>query len=255
MTIQKYDKIGDYYNDVPNIPTGKLQIAALKSLIGDIEGLTVLELACGSGFYCRKAIEWGASRAVGVDISQAMVDAARICAEGDSRIEYHVADCGQPFDFGQFDVVLAPWLLNYARNQKQLLDKWRNIYNSLKPGGKIIGISPNVHILEDLAAFPQGPQFGQELKVLGEVEEGGLEVQATLFTSTPFSFSNYYLPRELYDRSSKLAGIRDFQWTNYTKPLLHDMDWDAFIRCPPFRTFTATRPTEQLERAINSAAG
>lgn len=244
MTIQQYDTIGAAYNDVPNLPTGKLQAAALKTCLGDIEGLTILELACGLGYYCRKAVEWGASRAVGVDISEAMVDAARVNAKGDKRLEFHVADCGQPFEFGQFDIVLAPWLLNYSSNQNQLVDMWSNIYKSLKPGGRIIGISPNVHILEDLAAFPQGPQYGQELKVVREIDEGGLEVQVTLFASTPFSFNNIYLPRALYEKTSKLAGLSGFQWQNFPKPLSHDVDWDDFLRCPPFRIFTATRPRE-----------
>lgn len=244
MTIQQYDTIGAAYDDVPNLPTGKLQAAALKTCLGDIEGLTILELACGLGYYCRKAVEWGASRAVGVDISEAMVDAARVNAKGDKRLEFHVADCGQPFEFGQFDIVLAPWLLNYSSNQNQLVDMWSNIYKSLKPGGRIIGISPNVHILEDLAAFPQGPQYGQELKVVREIDEGGLEVQVTLFASTPFSFNNIYLPRALYEKTSKLAGLSGFQWQNFPKPLSHDVDWDDFLRCPPFRIFTATRPRE-----------
>ncbi|KJK61893.1 Methyltransferase domain protein [Aspergillus parasiticus SU-1] len=244
MTIQQYDTIGAAYDDVPNLPTGKLQAAALKTCLGDIEGLAVLELACGLGYYCRKAVEWGASKAVGVDISEAMVDAARVNAKGDNRLEFHVADCGQPFEFGQFDIVLAPWLLNYSRNQNQLVDMWSNIYKSLKPGGRIIGISPNVHILEDLAAFPQGPQYGQELKVVREIDEGGLEVQVTLFASKPFSFNNVYLPRELYEKTSKLAGLFGFQWQKFPKPLLHDVNWDDFLRCPPFRIFTATRPME-----------
>ncbi|OGM50713.1 methyltransferase [Aspergillus bombycis] len=229
MTIQQYDTIGAAYGDVPNLPTGKLQLAALRSCLGDIEGQTVLELACGLGYYCRQAVEWGASKAVGVDISEAMVDAARVCAKDDSRLEFHVADCGQPFEFGQFDIVLAPWLLNYSRNQSQLMDMWGNIYKSLKP------------------AFPHGAQYGQELKVVGELDEGGLEVQVTLLASTPFSFNNIYLPRELYEKTSKLAGLRGFQWQNFAKPLSHDIDWDDFLRVPPFRMFTATRPVGELE--------
>ncbi|KNG89762.1 methyltransferase [Aspergillus nomiae NRRL 13137] len=247
MPVQKYDAIGDFYNDVPEIATGKLQLAAMQSLIGDVKGLTILELACGPGFYCRKAIEWGAHHATGVDISPAMVAAARACAKGDKRMEFHLADCSQPFNFGQFDVVLAPWLLNYARNEKELIGMWRNIYNSLKPGGKIIGMSPNLDLLDDPSGFPPGPYFGQGFKVVGEIEDGGLEVRATLYTSTPFSFTNYYLPSVLYQKSCLLAGLRDFRWTSYPDALLGGVDWDAFLRCPPFMTFTAVRPLDVLK--------
>ncbi|KAL3462644.1 S-adenosyl-L-methionine-dependent methyltransferase [Aspergillus heterothallicus] len=242
MTIQQYDTIGDAYVEVPQLPTGKLQLAALESVIGNLKGQTVLELACGTGFYCRKALEWGASKAVGVDISPAMVDAARICANGNPNLEFYVADCGKPIDFGQFDIVLAPWLLNYSRTESELRDMWANIYRSLKPGGRIVGISPNVHILDNIAAFPQGVQYGQGLEVVGGIGEGGIEVRVTLCTSAPFSFNNYYLPRELYAKSSKTAGLLEFGWESFPKPLLKDVDWDAFLRCPPFRIFTASRP-------------
>ncbi|KAE8155854.1 S-adenosyl-L-methionine-dependent methyltransferase [Aspergillus tamarii] len=251
MPVQKYDTIGDSYNDVAQIPTGKLQLAAIQSLIGDVKGLTIIELACGPGFYCRKAISWGAHHATGIDISPRMIETARSSAKGDKRMEFHIADCSQPLNInvGQFDIVLAPWLLNYARNEQELLGMWRNIYNSLKPGGKVIGISPNLDLLDDgPAAFPRERRFGQELEVLGAIEDGGLEVRATLHTSTPFSFTNYYLPRVLYERSSLLAGLRGFRWMSFTDDvLLGDVDWDAFLTCPPFLTFTAVRPLDVLK--------
>ncbi|KAJ0416314.1 S-adenosyl-L-methionine-dependent methyltransferase [Aspergillus carlsbadensis] len=242
MTIQQYDTIGDAYVEFPQLPTGRLQLAALESIIGALKGETVLDLACGTGFYCRKALEWGASKAVGVDISAAMVDAARVCANGNPNLEFHVADCGKPIDVGQFDIVLAPWLLNYSRTESELRDMWENIHRSLKPGGRIVGISPNVHILEDLAAFPRGVQFGQGLEVVGGIGDGGLEVRVTLCTSTPFSFNNYYLPRVLYARSCREVQLCDFRWESFAKPLLQDVDWVALLRCPPFRIFTASRP-------------
>ncbi|QRD93269.1 methyltransferase [Aspergillus flavus] len=251
MAIQKYDTIGASYNDVPQLATGKLQLAAIQALIGDIKGLTVLELACGPGFYCRKAISWGARHATGVDISPTMIHAARANAKGDKRMEFHIADCIRPFNsnIGQFDLILAPWLLNYARNESELVGMWRNAYNSLKPGGKVIGITTNLHLLDEPTAFPTGRRFGQELEVLGSIEDGGLEVRATLFTSKPFSFTNYYLPSMLYEKSALLAGLSDFRWISITEGLLGDceVDWDAFSKCPPFLTFTAVRPLDVLK--------
>ncbi|KAF9886513.1 hypothetical protein FE257_011420 [Aspergillus nanangensis] len=243
MTGAQYDKIGDRYNDLTNIATGKLQLFAIQTLIGDIKGLRILELACGTGLYARKAIEWGACKAVGVDISQAMVDAARVQAQGDERLEFHVADCGQPLDLGQYDVVLVPWLLNYASNEEELLAMWRNIYNCLKPGGRLLGICPNLDLVQS-KVFPEGPQFGQSLQILDNLEGGGLRVQATLHTERPFSFSQYYLPRELYEKTGKLAGMRNLQWTPLENLDFPDVNSERFLLCPPFKTFTATRPVD-----------
>ncbi|KAF7587450.1 hypothetical protein BBP40_007221 [Aspergillus hancockii] len=172
---------------------GRIQLVALEILVGNVKELIVLELACDLGFFSKKAIEWGTSKVVGLDISPTMITTARACTTYDNRIDFHVADCSQPIDFGQFDIILAPWLLN------------------LKPGGRLAGISPNVHVLENMSAFPQGYRFGQELNVLGEAEDGGLEVQVTFHPSTPFSFSNYYLSSTLYEKCCMLAGMRDFQ--------------------------------------------
>lgn len=241
MTVAQYDSIGDRYDDITNLETGKLQTVAMQTLIGKIDGLSVLELACGTGRYARKTVEWGASKAVGVDISQTMVDTARLKAKGDDRLEFHVADCGESLSLGQYDVVLAPWLLNYAPDEKVLLDMWKNIFNCLKPGGRVIGIAPNLDFVQS-GAYPKGPRFGQSQDVLEFIEGGGLKVQTTLHTKSPFSFSTYYLPQELYEKCGKLAGMQNLRWTPFTDLNLPVVDWEYFLSCPPFKTFTATRP-------------
>ena len=48
----------------------------LKS-IGNIEKCTVLDLACGSGYYTRKLKEMGAGKTIGVDISEEMIKEAK----------------------------------------------------------------------------------------------------------------------------------------------------------------------------------
>jgi ubiquinone/menaquinone biosynthesis C-methylase UbiE len=41
------------------------------ALLGDVTGLSVLDLACGDGFYTRRIKKAGADRVVGVDLSEA----------------------------------------------------------------------------------------------------------------------------------------------------------------------------------------
>ena len=48
----------------------------LKS-IGNIEKCTILDLACGSGYYTRKLKEMGAGKTIGVDISEEMIKEAK----------------------------------------------------------------------------------------------------------------------------------------------------------------------------------
>jgi SAM-dependent methyltransferase len=56
----QYNNIGGHYDSIKQLPGNLLDTATLLTYVGDIEGLEVLDLACGSGFYSRKAIqrEW-----------------------------------------------------------------------------------------------------------------------------------------------------------------------------------------------------
>ena len=49
----------------------------LQKLLPDFHGKRVLDLGCGFGWHCRYAVEQGAASAVGVDISEKMLEGAR----------------------------------------------------------------------------------------------------------------------------------------------------------------------------------
>ena len=48
----------------------------LKGLFPDMRGRSVLDLGCGYGWHCRYALEQGAARVLGLDISENMLDEA-----------------------------------------------------------------------------------------------------------------------------------------------------------------------------------
>src|SRR6185312_14441635 len=54
----------------------------LDDLVGDPDGLRILELGCGSGAYGRKLLDTGATRYVGIDASKRMIAAARAVLDG-----------------------------------------------------------------------------------------------------------------------------------------------------------------------------
>ncbi len=62
---------------------------SLLKLLGKVRGKSVLDLACGEGFYSRLVRERGAARVVGVDLSSGMIGLG-IAAEKESPlgIEY-----------------------------------------------------------------------------------------------------------------------------------------------------------------------
>jgi 2-polyprenyl-3-methyl-5-hydroxy-6-metoxy-1,4-benzoquinol methylase len=62
-------------------------------VLGDLTGLSVLDLACGEGYYSRLFRANGASRVVGVDLSEKMIELARASeAQSPLGIEYAACD-------------------------------------------------------------------------------------------------------------------------------------------------------------------
>ncbi|KAF2160907.1 hypothetical protein M409DRAFT_59687 [Zasmidium cellare ATCC 36951] len=104
-----------------------------------IQDATVLDLACGTGFYSRHFVKWGPCKVVGVDISSAMIEQARAMNASDDA-EFIEANCDTPtiFPGGPFDVIFGAWYLNYAATGSAMLEMFRNVLLNLKPGGRLV---------------------------------------------------------------------------------------------------------------------
>lgn len=87
---------------------------AMRSQLPPLTGKRVLDLGCGFGKMCRYAVEEGAARAVGVDISSKMLAKAR-ADSADARINY-VQSALEDLSFApaSFDVVMSALALHYV---------------------------------------------------------------------------------------------------------------------------------------------
>ncbi len=116
-----------------------MEIHSAFKLFGDMKGLSVLDVACGTGFYTRAIRNLGALKVVGVDISEGMVEVA--CAiekENPLDIEYIGGDIASIRELGLFDCVTAIYLLHYATSKKHLFEMCNNIARNVKSGGRFI---------------------------------------------------------------------------------------------------------------------
>src|SRR5215216_4929538 len=89
-----YDAIAEQYKRSKLTPWRQyIEQYTFFEVLGDVAGLSVLDLACGEGFYSRLLRLRGAGRVVGVDVSEKMINLAR-AAEADDPldIEYVVGD-------------------------------------------------------------------------------------------------------------------------------------------------------------------
>ena len=82
MKENKYDdeKFFNQYSQMPrsvNGLKGAGEWHILKTMLPDFKGKRVLDLGCGFGWHCQYAIEQGATFALGIDISQNMIEGAK----------------------------------------------------------------------------------------------------------------------------------------------------------------------------------
>ncbi|KAL8739505.1 MAG: hypothetical protein Q9190_007697, partial [Brigantiaea leucoxantha] len=185
----QYDSIGTLYNGMKTLPVASLERRNVEAAIKPhIQGARVLDLACGTGYYSRFLLEWGARQVVGVDISSTMVDAAcaaaTSAAEPKDRLDFLVGDCATPepikHDGGDFDIVLGAWFLNYAPDAQTLKNMFRTVSLNLKAGGRFIGIvwpptsNPRRHLQKALIARPAGRNGGIEVLPTKRLRDGGV---------------------------------------------------------------------------------
>lgn len=110
----------------------------LEKLLPDFHGKRVLDLGCGFGWHCRYAVEQGAKRVVGVDLSQNMLAraAALTPAAQTDKIIYQRQPI-EEIDFADasFDVVISSLAFHYIADFDALCAK---IARLLVPGGDFV---------------------------------------------------------------------------------------------------------------------
>ncbi|PMD40232.1 S-adenosyl-L-methionine-dependent methyltransferase [Hyaloscypha variabilis F] len=200
---QLYDKLQRPYDYIRKSTIAAIERENVREAVASfIAKARILELACGSGFYTYKLLEWGASSVLGVDISSVMIDEAR-----------HL-------EGGLFDIVFGAWLLNYAPDRTELIKMFRTIAMNLKGGGRFVGVTivPSSNPLESLIAeakirpMPMGSGYiiHQYIK---DVEDG---IYINVHGDTPIGdldFKCYHLKQEIHEEAAREAGLKGkFEW-------------------------------------------
>jgi toxoflavin synthase len=207
-----YDPIAEQYQRSKQQPwRTHIEAYSLMELIGDPAGLSVLDVACGEGFYTRQLRQRGAARVTGVDLSAGMIELAQkqeaVHRQG---IEYLVADARQFAPAEQYDLVVAAYLLNYAQNRAELQAMCDGIARCLKPGGRFVTVNSS-----PLLQFPMAPsyrKYGFETAVVDEWREGAPIRWTFHLSDGAFDLENYFLDAAVHEEAFRQAGFGETRW-------------------------------------------
>lgn len=122
-TVGDYEEFAKKY--AANVDTKPLHIYyerpnTLSLLPNSLEGLKVLDLGCGSGWYAEYLMQ-AKAKVTAVDMSQTMVELTRTRLNG--RGNFYTANLEDKLDFlndASFDIVLAPLVIHYIENWQTL---------------------------------------------------------------------------------------------------------------------------------------
>ena len=178
-------------NDKENISANEVvEMPAIYEALPDLKGKRVLDLGCGYGNNCKKAIELGASYVLGLDISKNMINLANKTNK-DNNIEYQVLameDIDQIKE--KFDVVISSLAFHYVENYDKLL---KDIYRLLNKDGELIFSQEHPlttgTILTEATNFKSKVKFGdKEYKIISDYNTNGPRT-ATWFEA---SYTKYH---------------------------------------------------------------
>lgn len=243
--MPEYDTIGTQYDVIKTASYNRVEQSNFRNSVEPFlqnHGTTILDFACGTGFYSELLLKWGSPSMTltGLDISSAMVDgaSARLAKTPyTSRAHFLHADGAAPKFYGPpgsegFDVATGAWFLNYAKDKQELTAMFNCISTNLSPKGVFVGICmpPTDDVAGQARAFNSEPllarggvryEYGDELK---NRDGFPCHVFAIPPPGSPPSvkgvdFWTYHLKKSVYEKAARNGGMNGkLEWRSCDFP-------------------------------------
>ncbi|MBS0635591.1 MAG: class I SAM-dependent methyltransferase [Verrucomicrobia bacterium] len=223
----QYDKeLAEKYSSSDRLdhPQNRLPYAAWMKAVGNVEGLEVLDLACGSGYSSRLLAQQGA-KVTGIDVSPEMIALAR---QRSQNICYHVMDCAKAFTMGRtYDMVTAAFLFNYAATYESLVQMMKNAALHLEKGKRLVALT----VPPDPIVTRQ-PNASHSSHWLDEPYKDGSRFRLTIYDlegTEVCGFDNVHWSQDTYERALREVGFNDIEWIRLhaTDELKQFNNWQA----------------------------
>ena len=135
--MNDYDSLATNYQRTSIKPDKHYTILpTVLKIVGDCTSKTVTDIGCGAGFFTLPLAKLGATRVYGLDNSQAQIGLARENSPHQA-IDYFVRDAFVD-PLPQSDIVVVPFVANYARTTDILRHFFRKLYECLSEHGKAV---------------------------------------------------------------------------------------------------------------------
>ncbi len=209
----QYRDISISFQDARKTPvTTFLEAPSFIKAVGNVNNKSVIDFACGEGYYTRLLKTLGALSVLGVDLSPQMIALARAqeqqCPLG---IEYSTCDASRMMSMGSFDIATAVFLFNYADSVNTLNAMMNNVALNLKSGGQLVSVVPNPEFVNGRRDTIQYGYFLEEIDRF----VSGIRSKMTFVGEVPFSIEFTQWDRNTYEAALTQAGFRDICWTSF----------------------------------------
>lgn len=233
----QYQGVADSYDQTFRLLPYREHIEAftLFQALGDLTGLSVLDVACGTGIFTRMIRRWGAERVVGVDLSEDMIRVAREHeAEDPLGVEYHVGNVATLESLGEFDRAVGIYLLGYAASREDLVEMGRSVARNLKPGGRFLTYFVDPGLSRTPGYYRK---YGIDFFVPEDVKDGDKMYFELLLGDTVRLF-NHYWSRETVASAFEEAGFSEIRWvtpelSNQGRAKYGEEFWEDYLRALP----------------------
>ncbi|KZO93827.1 S-adenosyl-L-methionine-dependent methyltransferase [Calocera viscosa TUFC12733] len=235
----QYDDFAGVYTEstLSSLHNAYIERPAVLDCIGEVKGLDILDLGCGTIVLGSKLLEAGAASFTGIDASAEMLRIAetRVKPEWKPHVSLVEHDLNKPFHLGEkrYDLVTSSLALHYLASWQLVL---KSALAHLKPGGRFVFSAH--HPFADWLNHPEvGSYHGGPTLIYEEWKTASGEVINISF----YRRSLMMMCKEIADSGWIIERIVEPRPTEESKAIFESARWERVASKPSFIIFALVK--------------